>query len=302
MGYLRSALRRVLPGSVAVIIRKVRAYGLSLRFADPGRAERARGQISPEWRERIDEVIACPDNAHIPRVPNAGELEGGLITMHNGIQVSALGYCGAGMMNLLIENRGVHEPQEERVFAEIVKRLPPESTMIEVGAYWSFYSLWFAQVVTRPRCLLVEPSYTALRSGRINFRRAGRRAVFLQAYAGAADGNAEDGLPVVTVDSVSRDHGMDPLTLLHADVDGAEVEMLRGARSLLERQRIDYLFISTHGSLLHRACLDLLLAHRYLIMASIDGADTYSVDGFIAAHSRAVDAPGILLSRRTTRA
>ena len=58
-------------------------------------------------------MIACPDNQFIPRVPDAGKLEGGQVVMHNGIKVGGMGYYGAGILNMLIENRGVHEPQEE---------------------------------------------------------------------------------------------------------------------------------------------------------------------------------------------
>ncbi len=213
--------------------------------------------------------------------------------MHNGLQVSALGYCGAGMMNLLIQNRGVHEPQQERIYAEILKVLPPESTMLELGANWGFYSLWFASAVPKYRCFLIEPSSASLHSGMINFRRAGRDADFLQAYIGAADGFSDDQLPIVTVDSYSRTRDIDRWSVLHADIDGAEVEMLRGAYDLLDEQRIDHLLISTHGNIFHCACLDLLQAHGYHISISIEGTASYSVDGLIVAHGRGVDSPDL---------
>jgi hypothetical protein len=48
------------------------------------------GDISLEYRKRADDVISSTDNLHIERVPNAGELNKGLITIHNGIHLSAL--------------------------------------------------------------------------------------------------------------------------------------------------------------------------------------------------------------------
>jgi hypothetical protein len=38
-------------------------------------------------------------------------------------------------------NRGVHEPLEEFVFQEVLKRLPEACAMIELGAYWGHYSM-----------------------------------------------------------------------------------------------------------------------------------------------------------------
>ena len=34
--------------------------------------------------------------------------------MHNGIQVSAMGYYGKGILNMLVRNSRVHEPEEEK--------------------------------------------------------------------------------------------------------------------------------------------------------------------------------------------
>ena len=94
---------------------------------------------------RIEKVCSSPENNFIKRVPDAGKISNGWITMHNGIQVSALGYYGKGILNMLVRNLGVHEPEEERVFQEVLKYVQPGSTMIEAGSYWAFYSLWFSK-------------------------------------------------------------------------------------------------------------------------------------------------------------
>ena len=44
---------------------------------------------------------------------------------------------------MLLENKGVHEPQEEKAFLEVLNYVEKGSTMIELGSYWGFYSLWF---------------------------------------------------------------------------------------------------------------------------------------------------------------
>ena len=109
------------------------------------------------WRRRIALVLACPDSDTIARVSNAGTIVGGYQIMHNGLQVLAGGYYGAPIREMLSRSRGVHEPQEERVFAEILRFVPEGGTMLELGAYWGFYSMWSARVVRGARCVMVEP-------------------------------------------------------------------------------------------------------------------------------------------------
>src|SRR5687768_1081286 len=44
------------------------------------------------WRDRIDLVLSCPDNAYIRRVTAAGRIHRGYQVMHNGVKVLAGGY------------------------------------------------------------------------------------------------------------------------------------------------------------------------------------------------------------------
>jgi hypothetical protein len=44
---------------------------------------------------------------------------------------------------------GHHEPQEEKVFHEVLKQIRPGGVMIELGAYWGYYSLWFHKNIVR---------------------------------------------------------------------------------------------------------------------------------------------------------
>ncbi len=291
---VKSALKRWLPLPILRPTRRFLAFWRSFSYADANKAQLALSDVSPEWRGRIDDVVSCVDNAYIPRVHDAGLLHDGWLTMHNGIQVSALGYYGAGIMNMLIENKGVHEPQEERAFGEILRHLPAGSTMLEVGAYWGFYSIWFAKNVLQARCFLIEPFDINLRSGRMNFKRAGLSATFEQAYIGALNGKGHDGTPVVSVDSFCERKCIKRLSILHADVQGAEADMLRGAKRMLSNQKIDYCFVSTHSDALHYECIDLLKEQGYIILASADLHETYSVDGLIVAKCGTIEKPETL--------
>ena len=64
--------------------------------------------------------------------------------MHNGVLVQRGSYYGETATVLLELNRGVHEPQEERIFQEVLPYIPAGGSILELGAYWGFHSIWFA--------------------------------------------------------------------------------------------------------------------------------------------------------------
>lgn len=57
---------------------------------------------------------------------SAGQVEEGLVYLHNGHRVPVAGKYAYydDFSNILVINRGVHEPLEEFCFQEILKRLP----------------------------------------------------------------------------------------------------------------------------------------------------------------------------------
>jgi hypothetical protein len=242
------------------------------------------------YHDRIRDVLASSDNADIPRVPDAGKIINGELIMHNGLKVGELSYYQEGLRDLMIANRGVHEPQEERAYQEVLKWMPDEATMLELGSYWAFYSMWFYRSVPRATCYCVEPDPDHLKMGRenfeLNFGAAPPRVTFEHAYLGAREGKAPDGTAVVSVDSLTNRLNIPHLHILHLDTQGAEAEILAGARLALTNRRIDYIFISTHSNHLHLRCLRELETQHYRILADIDLLETYSFDGLIVARRR----------------
>ena len=291
---LKAALKKVLPRSAIDYARHILSYSRSRAYADPQKTKSSIGAVTPEWRIRINEVIECPDNAYITRVPDAGKLINGQVVMHSGIRVGGLGCYGAGMLNMLIENRGVHEPQEERAFGAILPHLAAGSTMLELGAYWAYYSLWFSKTVKDSRCFLVEPLSENLRSGEINFQINNAKGGFTQAFVDSFEGKDREGRRCTAVDPFCARNKIEHLAILHADIQGAEVNMLQGAKTILGQKAVDWIFISTHSNQLHYDCIDVLESYGYVIAASADLVETYSVDGLIVAKADAALEPATL--------
>ena len=215
--------------------------------------------------------------------------------MHNGLKVGGLSYYGAGIMNLLIENKGVHEPQEERAFQDVLPWIAHGSSMLELGSYWGFYSLWFSKSVVDAKNYLVEPAGDNLEAGRVNFRLNGKQAVFENAYVGAADQSSNHATPTISVDSFLKRQSITKLAILHSDVQGAELDMLRGATQAFERRVIDFCFVSTHTNELHLHCLAFFERNQYRILASANLDQSYAEDGLIVAISPVANGPEKLL-------
>lgn len=122
---------------------------------------------SEDFPGRFREIISDPLNLLIERVPEAGTVAGAEVCLHNGNWVPLAGEGGyyGDFSKILVLNRGVHEPLEEYVFQEILKRLPVEPTMVELGAYWAHYSMWLQKARPQSKVFLVEPDRTALNAG-----------------------------------------------------------------------------------------------------------------------------------------
>jgi hypothetical protein len=228
---------------------------------------------------RFREVISDPLNLLIERVPQAGYVEHDTVYLHNGLRVPFAGpgaYYGP-FSQLLIINRGVHEPLEEFVFQEILKRLPEDASMIELGAYWGHYSMWLKQKRPKAGVILVEPEPEFLKAGQANFERNGFKGEFIKAFVGT--GKFE-------VDEFFRNRKIKSLDILHTDIQGFETEMLLGARDVLARRRVRYLFISTHSQDIHNGVVTSLNNAGYRVEVSSDfDTHTTSQDGFVFASS-----------------
>jgi Methyltransferase FkbM domain len=234
---------------------------------------------SGDFLGRFREVISDPLNLLIERVPTAGFLDGDQVYLHNGLRVPVAGpgaYYGP-FSQLLVINRGVHEPLEEFVFQEVLKRLPDEPSMIELGAYWGHYSMWLKKERPKGQVILVEPEPECLKAGQDNFARNGFKGEFIRAFVGT--GKFE-------IDDFFRNRKIKRLDILHTDIQGFEVEMLRGARDVLTRRRVHYLFISTHSQQIHGEIVGQLdnLGYRVEISSDFD-VQTTSFDGFVFASS-----------------
>jgi hypothetical protein len=232
------------------------------------------------WKPRIELVQESSDNSKINYVHKAGTFnENDNFIMHNGILISPLSYYNFPMLELLFLNNGVHEPQEEYVFQEVLKYIPDGAVMLELGAYWSFYSMWFNSEISKANNYLIEPE--DINSGITNFELNKMKGDFTKAYISDKSSDTINGTATVCVDDFIDEKSIEFIDVLHSDIQGYEFKMLMGAEKVLDGKQVGYIFISTHSNELHYQCMKHLELKGYELVCSYDMDESFSWDGLI---------------------
>jgi hypothetical protein len=260
-------------------LNKIRLLEIEKRIADNTLLKDLNEDELHDWSQRIALVLSSPDNKKINCVENAGEMKDGLLVMHNGIVIEPLSYYRYPILKMLLNNRGIHEPQEEYVFQEVLKEMPVGATMIELGAYWSFYSMWFNKSIENAKNYMIEPCN--IEYGITNFEYNKLKGNFFQYYITNKPSVNEDGSVNISVDSFIADNNIDFVDILHSDIQGYELLMLNGAHNLLTRRKVGYVFISTHSDELHADCERVMDEMGFIQLCSANLGETYSQDGLL---------------------
>lgn len=226
------------------------------------------------FEERFIDILSDPNNFFIKRNIDAGKIEDNCVIMHNGIKVIKDGYYGS-FSNILVQNKGCHEPAEERMFDLVLKYIPKNAVMIELGSYWAFYTIWFNKIIENAKNYCIEPELDNINLGKKNCEINNVTADFTQGFIGKNYINVYDFI---------KNKHIDYIDLLHSDIQGYEFEMLEGIKELLLQNKIGYLFISTHSEELHTNCTNFLENNNYRIIASANyDTETFCMDGIIVA-------------------
>ena len=307
---------------ITSIIHRFRRRGPSLPPPDQVPDRPAHPDIVPilaSIEKRIHMATVCRDADIVPKVPEAGSVvttqDGTRVQMmHNGLRVVADGYCGSWMTDLIARCRGHHEPQEERVFHEILPRLADNATMIELGGYWAFYTLWFLQGKPHRRSVVIEPDPRHMAVGVANAGLNGATVPFCSGFVGATpapilpfytESGEQVSIPRFTVPQLMAARGFAQLDLLHCDTQGAELDVIESCADLLRSGRIGVIVVSTHhwtisgDPLTHQRCLARILEYGGKVIAEHDVHESFSGDGLIVAAfgPGSADFPTISLSR-----
>jgi FkbM family methyltransferase len=264
-------------------------------------------QQSPN--DRIAMTVCCKDAESIPKVSEAGqflERDGQrLQRMHEGSLVVAGGYHGEWMSQIIKQLRGHHEPQEELLFHEILKHVALGSCIVELGAFWAYYTNWYLGSVEGSRAICVEPDTNNMSCGQVNLALNHRTATWINAAVGGGSKEmlirhdpkgSEVMVPCLNMDEIRERAGFPAIEVLHLDVQGAELDLLRSLDNAVADQALRFVFVSTHHASIsgspttHLDCIRELQRLGAIILADHTIEESFSGDGLIVASFRAEDA------------
>lgn len=268
-------------------------------------AFRVNRRPSKSEASRVAMTASCRDCDAIPKCERAGatEQDGDALVqiMHNGLKVVKGGYYGEWMAQVIEMLQGHHEPQEELVFHHLLQHVRPNSLIVELGAYWAYYALWYLKRVRGSRAVCVEPDPNNIRIGQRNSKlnKMDDRIRWFEAWIGERDEEthsafveslgAPRALPMLDASALLDLVGDENVELLHADVQGAELPFVRSLKSIVERRRIRFLAISTHHASIsgsattHKDVINVLMDMGACVLAQHDIAESYSGDGLVVA-------------------
>ncbi len=268
--------------------------------------------MSISAEERAKMTLACQDSDYIPKIKNAGKsmvVNGTTVqVMHNGIYVKKGAYQGEWQAKVIEGLKGNHEPQEEKVFYEVLKKISPGGIILELGSWWSYYSMWFLKSIKEAKAICCEPDPDNLGIGKTNMKlnnfSSPTDVTFYQSAAGFTDGKIisfttekkqKKDVPVRTVDSILDEQKIEKLDVLHMDIQGAELAALKGAKRSIQKGKIRFVFVSTHhyvisnDPLVHQKCLDFIINSGGYIISEHTVAESCSGDGLIVASFKPED-------------
>jgi hypothetical protein len=261
----------------------------------------------PRLSPQIKKAQACPDLKKIEREPDSGSVSWfGEQKLHHGIKVIAGSYFGPEYCLLMKATKGVHEPQEEFAFQEVLKRMHQAHSsffphILELGAFWGFYSTWFLKTFPNADALLIEPEPFNIVSGMNNCKmnNVERRVSIKRAFISDIQAKQLCDCPILNVDSLGYLKTKKQISILHSDIQGHELAMLTGAKQCFEMKLIRYIFISTHSNSLHKECLKKIKQYNCHVLAEHNVCESFSNDGLIVAAANHVgDLQPIQISKK----
>ena len=203
--------------------------------------------------------------------------------------------------------RNVHEAEEEDLFVEIIRTLPPTGCFVNIGGAIGYYALLAKRLSSNLQIHVVEPlqrhreffednvrlngfssvefeihpEAVAAADGAVNFieadyssviqPRSGRslRDVISKFLFASRPANGSKSHQVTVVNAVTLDSLVAkierPVDLLQMDVQGSEVDVLRGGSRTLRSAQVKRFLIGTHGEKIHFECIEQLRRYNYRI-------------------------------------
>ena len=265
-------------------------------------------KASMDIDERVKMTVGCKDCADVTKVANAGHIidyqNKRVQVMHDGTLVAADGYCGQWMTEIIRQLRGHHEPQEELLFHSVLQYCRPNNYIIELGAWWAYYTNWYLNSVPNSHAICLEPDPVHRQITEGNLALNANEAIVLNGCASIdktehkilfESSNQYGFVPGFDMTTLGDLVGDSMIEMLHMDVQGAELDFLRSIKNFKKCGQLRFVFVSTHHHLIsgsrttHDDCVSLLTDLGAVILVDHSIVESFSGDGLIVASFKVED-------------
>lgn len=220
---------------------------------------------------------------------------GRLQKMFDGIEIPS---DGDWTTQLVEQTADRLDSQAEHVLAHLLKHVGSAATIIELGTDGCFYPAWLStHREPDPELVAIQPDPAQVAKHEQTLSRNAVRGAVLYGRTGHVESavvarDAGAAAPAqVTVQELLDNSGWKHLTVLHADIQGAERHLAEEIEPLLESQSIDFVHFLTHGRGDHVTMLRTLQHAGYQLVAEYSAAESFSGAGLIVARRADLGAP-----------
>lgn len=143
--------------------------------------------------------------------------------------------------------------------------------MIECGSDHAYYSMLWKKILPNSTNVLIEPFDKHMELGKAHFSLNKLDGIFLlrtvgKKWAGAKGVASEfEQKDPITFLEIMRENNLTCVHLLHCDIDGCEIDMLKCNEDVFKNKLIHNIVVMTHGILLHKEAREIILNHGYTI-------------------------------------
>ncbi len=212
-----------------------------------------------------------------------------------------------------------HE-HEIRLFKSIIEDVDPNNpVMIEIGSFWGLWSLLFRKKFENGKNILIELGKRQLYVGLRNFYNNRFDCAFYHGGFNVEDSQTFENRKFdieydtyadadVNIDNlissdeelrgyfecmemtgknlefekIITENKIDEISLLHMDIQGSELNLIRDIRSYLKSKKIINLVVATHSSQIHEEIINILKSYEYKILIESEYG-SIGGDGYIYA-------------------
>lgn len=149
----------------------------------------------------------------------------------------------------------------------------PLYSMIEFGSNQAYYSLLFKHILGKKHTvnIMVEPEPNNFNASIKSFEFNKVDGIFYNRGVGKKFIIKQSDITVdpITIEEILKENNLKKLSVLHADIDGAEYTLLEENNEIFDKKLVDYIFLLTHSDELHKICFEFLNKANYNLILEI---------------------------------